>query len=64
MTEVGIPKTSFCMHGGHYEYFVIPFGIFNDPSIFQSLMRNNFRPFLDHFILVFFVDILIHNLTW
>lgn len=63
MHEDDISKTSFHIHHGHFEFRVMSFGLCNAPSSFQAMTNAIFRPYLCHFIIVFFNDILIFSKT-
>ena len=58
-----IPKTTFTMRYGLYEYTVMLFGLTNAPTYFMYLMNKVFMEFLDKFVMVFIDDILVFSKT-
>lgn len=56
-------KTAFVTSQGLFEYNVLPMGLCNSPGVFQALMNDTFRDYLDQFVLVFLDDIIIYSDT-
>jgi len=50
--EEGIYKTTFRTGYGHYEFFIVPFGLTNALAPFMCLMNSVLHPYLDNFVFV------------
>ena len=59
--DTDVHKTAFRMRYRHYECLIMPFGLKNAPAAFMDLMNRVFRPYVDHFFVVFINDILVYS---
>lgn len=49
-------KTAFNTHLGHFEYLVMPFGLTNAPAVFQALLNDLLRDFINCCAFVYLDD--------
>ncbi len=54
-------KMTFRTRYIHFEYNVMPFGLTNAPAVFQHLMNDAFREFLDDFVVCYLDNILVFS---
>jgi len=54
-------KAAFRTGYGQYEYTVMPFGLVNAPSTFQTMIKKILRELLAHRVVVYLDDILIYS---
>jgi hypothetical protein len=59
--ECNIPKTSFILRYGLYEFTVMSFGLTNAVAYFLYMMNKVFMEYLDKFVMVFIDDILVYS---
>ena len=61
--EVDIPKTTFKICCGHYEFVIMSFGLINTIIAFMDLMNKVSKDYLNKFVVVFIDDILVYSRT-
>ena len=55
--------TSFCIYLGSFKYRVLPFGLYNSPSVFQYFINETLGEYLNACIAVYIDDCLIYSRT-
>ena len=59
-----VEKTAFNTKYRTFEYLVMPMGLCNAPSLFQTLMNNIFYDCVDDFLVVYMDDLLIYSKSY
>lgn len=57
-------KTAFKTKQGLFKWLVMPFGLCNAPTTFMGLMNEVLHSYIDNFVIVFLVDILVFSPFW
>jgi Reverse transcriptase (RNA-dependent DNA polymerase)/RNase H-like domain found in reverse transcriptase/Integrase zinc binding domain/Chromo (CHRromatin Organisation MOdifier) domain/Retroviral aspartyl protease len=55
------PKTAFRTPLGHYQWVTLSMGLSNAPAVFQSVINDVFRPYLNKFVVVYLDDICVFS---
>ncbi|CAG9123135.1 unnamed protein product [Plutella xylostella] len=64
IAEGSVHKTGFVTPEGHYEYLKMPYGLTNSPTVYQRIINNTLRRFIDSGdILVYIDDVLLLSMT-
>lgn len=56
LDDSSIHKTGFVTPEGHYEYMKMPFGLTNSPVVYQRIINNTLRKFIDAGEVIVYVD--------
>ena len=56
-------KTAFKTNFGHFQFRVVSMGLSNAPSVFQRIMNDIFKEYLNKFVVIYLDDILIFSKT-
>ena len=54
-------KTAIVTRYGSFEFLVMPFGLYNAPATFCTLMNDVLRPYLDSFVVLYLDDIVVYS---
>jgi len=63
LQESDKPKTAFRTPFGHYQWITLSMGLTNAPAVFQAVVNNIFRPYLNKFVVVYLDDICVFSKT-